>query len=312
MLSFDQRAQEMGLDISFAYKGLYSYRDVHGIVTYRRLASLQDSPECSTPSHETDGQIVPIFAIYTKPSYETDFKYVGYVSDLYKFMGHEVLNTSIRESITSIGMPVLREQIATDTHIAKMRNDMIIQNGQVSPIAGDIFPTISVSNSYNGSHAALISFGVSMPHGDSIMTFAFKLGEIRQVHIESSRTTVSAGVSSYVQSFSNDILEMIQSSFNKKLSDNDMMAVLDYIETLGKKKREGISKILEELTKSKVGDERELPSAWHLFLAIVRYSSLQPNLNVRRILENAAESVLVIPARMYDVLNQLEQGTATV
>jgi len=309
MLNFEERAQGMGLDIKFAYKGLYSYKDIYGEVIYRKLSCITVENDPTHSQHDTDGAVVPILAIYTCPSDTTKFRYVGFVSDFYKFMGHEVLNNSIRESIKSVGMPVLREQISTDTAIAKMRNDMIIQNGKVSPIIGDIFPTISVSNSYNGSHAALISFGISMPTGGALMTsFSFKLGEIRQVHIESAKTTVVAGVSSYVQAFSNSILEMIQNSFNKKLTENDMMATLDYIETLGKKKREGISKILEELTNSKVGDERELPSAWHLFLAIVRYSSLQPNLNARRILENAAEAVLVIPTRMYEVLSKLEEG----
>ena len=51
-----------------------------------------------------------------------------------------------------------------------------------------------------------------------------------------------------------------------------------------------------------------LPSAWQVFLAIARYSSLEPNLNAKRLLENAAESVLVIPPRMYEVLDQLQSS----
>jgi len=56
------------------------------------------------------------------------------------------------------------------------------------------------------------------------------------------------------------------------------------------------------------GEEVQLPSAWHMFLAIVRYSSFEPNINIKRMLENAAESVLVIPTRMYGVLERLQSS----
>jgi hypothetical protein len=42
-----------------------------------------------------------------------------------------------------------------------------------------------------------------------------------------------------------------------------------------------------------------------MFLAIVRYSSMEPNLNTKRMMENVAESVLVIPERMLNVLKQI-------
>jgi len=80
-----------------------------------------------------------------------------------------------------------------------------------------------------------------------------------------------------------------------------MLAVLDVIEQYGKKRRDAISALLEEIQPG-----GGLPSAWQIFLAIVRYSSFEQNLNVKRLLENAAESVLVIPARMNEVLERLQ------
>jgi hypothetical protein len=75
---------------------------------------------------------------------------------------------------------------------------------------------------------------------------------------------------------------------------------------MGKKRREAVSTLLQEMLPDVVeGQPIPLPSAWQVFLAIVRYSSFEPNLNVKRLMENAAEAVLVIPPRMYDVLERL-------
>ena len=76
-----------------------------------------------------------------------------------------------------------------------------------------------------------------------------------------------------------------------------MFATLDLVEALGKRRRERIADLLS--------DPQNL-TAWGMFLAIIKYSSFEPNLNVKRMLENIAQSVLVIPARMHDVLEELE------
>ena len=40
-----------------------------------------------------------------------------------------------------------------------------------------------------------------------------------------------------------------------------------------------------------------------MFLAITKYSTIEKNLNVKTMLENIAESVLVIPAQMLALLD---------
>ena len=99
---------------------------------------------------------------------------------------------------------------------------------------------------------------------------------------------------------------MINDSFNKKLTEEEMMASLDIIEEISKKRKKGVSNLLKEMLPEVIeGQPIPLPSCWQIFLAIVRYSSFEENLNAKRLLENAAQSALVIPGKMFNVLNQL-------
>ena len=163
-----------------------------------------------------------------------------------------------------------------------------------------------VSNSYDGTKAESISFGIATNYGTDRIIFGFSLGEMRQVHIEGSTTSVSSALTEYMQTFTEDIVDMITQSFNAQLTEDEMLATLDVIEGLGKRRREEVSKLLTEMMPDVVeGQPIPLPSAWQIFLAIVRYSSFEPNLNVKRLMENAAEAVLVIPPKMYEVLERL-------
>jgi len=106
---------------------------------------------------------------------------------------------------------------------------------------------------------------------------------------------MSSAVSEYVETFNQNITDLISESLSKRLNEEEMFATLDLVEGLGKRRREIIS-----------GDLPETVTAWGMFMAIVRYSSLEENLNVKSMLENIAQSVLVIPTRMYEVLERLQ------
>lgn len=300
----------MGLDTTLSYKGLYRYEDRYGEVVYRELKPAMIS-EDSDP-HPTDGEDTPLIGIYTKGPTEEEYTYAGYVSDVYKFIGNDVLNDRVRGSISNVGMPILEENTILWNMHCRMRNELIIQNSQSTSQAGDVLPVIIVNNSYNGTRAATLAFGIAIDNiGRQVgrTTFGFSLGEMRQVHLASSNTQLSSAVSSYMQVFTQDIADMITQSFNSQLSSDEMLAVLDVVEGIGKSRREKVAAILEELNPQPEDDGPvRLPSAWQVFLAIARYSSLEPNLNVKRLLENAAESVLVIPPRMFEVLDRLHSS----
>lgn len=302
-ITFDERAQEMGLDITMANKGLYSYEDRYGEVIYRQLYTAYSDAEDDI-SHLTDDLQAPIMGIYTKAPEWTDYQYVGHVSQLYKFIGNDVLNQHIRDSVVSVGMPIVTENTIMAYDHARMRNEIVIQNGQNVANVGDVLPVMIVSNSYNGTRAASIAFGITMVHNHNNLTFGFSLGEMRQVHIANSNTSMTSSINSYMQIFTESITDMITQNFTNRLTENEMLSVLDVIEdSFGKKRRESISSTLDELQGEEEGAP---PTSWQMFLAIVRYSSLEPNLNVKRMMENAAESVLVIPQRMFEVLAQIQ------
>lgn len=303
-LKFSDRAQSMGLNISNSQKGLYSYEDQYGSVVYRQL--ITDPRQETGDAHATDGISVPMIGIFTKAPTDLEYKYAGYVSNAYKFIGNDILNERIRESIRSVGMPILKENAIFWDNLCRMRNEIILQSSISVPQTGDVLPVMIVNNSYNGMRAATLSFGLAFNQAAAVSVFGFSLGEMRQVHIESATTQLSSAVGSYMQVFTDNIVDMITENFNNKITEDQMLGVLDLIEGIGKKKSEKISSLLKQLTPpTEAGAPPQAPSAWQLFLAIVRYSSLEANLNVKKLLENAAESVLVIPVRMYEVLDRL-------
>ncbi len=304
MTPFSERAEQMGLDVTLAYKGLFSYSDRYGEIVYRYLTPerIHEDPN----PHDTDGREVSKLAIFTKGLDWPDYVCAGIVSDMYKFIGNDVLNQRIRDSIASVGMPIMTENAIPSLLLTKLRNEIIIQSSQEITNVGDVLPVMIVNNSYDGTKAATVAFGIATSYRGDRVIFGFSLGEMRQVHIESSTTSMSSAIASYMQVFSENILDMITQSFNTRLTEDEMLATLDVIEGLGKKRRESISNLLQEMMPDVVeGQPMPLPSAWQIFLAIVRYSSFEPNLNIKRLMENAAEAVLVIPVRMYEVLERL-------
>lgn len=299
---FAQRALEMGLQEIGAHKGCYVYSDRYSEIAYRQLYTGMINIS-EDDRHPTDGIPVPNIGIFTRPTDDVDFVYVGTVSDFYQFIGNDILCEKVRESIQSIGLPIVTENAIMSYDHTRLRNEIVIQSSQSHPQAGDVLPVMVVNNSYNGTRAAAISFGIAMDYdGPDRKIFAFSLGEMRQVHIQNAQTEMRSHVTTYMTAFSENILDIITNSFSNRVTETEMLSVLDIIEKYGKKRRDAISKILEEIQPASFGP----PSSWQLFLAIVRYSSFEPNLNIKKLLENAAESVLVIPPRMYKVLEELQ------
>lgn len=315
MTPFNDRAASMDLDISKAYKGLYSYSDQFSEVVYRQLYTEPDNSAAwvsnEPEDHPTDDLSVPKMAVFTKPleteSPDKDFQYVGVVSNLYSFVGNNVLIQKIRESIINTGTPIIEEDTSLYNNLTKMRSEITISSSQHNPVAGDVLPIIIVNNSYDGTKAASVSFGLTMSHNSERLAFAFNLGEIKQVHISNSNTNIEAPIESYLEVFSENIGDMISNSFNKQLTEVEMLTSLDVIENISKNRKKSISNLLKELLPDVIeGQPVSLPSSWQVFLAIVRYSSFETNLNVKKMLENAAQSALVIPGQMFNVLKQLE------
>jgi len=300
-MRFEERAESMGL-VSLG-SGCFHYSDRYGGVVYRSLITKNETGIL-------DNVEVPWLALFTRgPEPGAEFCHTGRIlSDKYKFVGNDVVNQQIRNSIQESGSPVLTERTSFSPHITQMHNEIIVLNGSNIPQVGDVYPLLVVRNSYNGSMAARVEFGICMAEGQEDFRrwtgfgFRTKLGTVRQIHIERSRTTISPAVGDYIASFDQNIVSLIEQNFNNTLTEDDMLRTLDLVESVGKKRRNAISQLLNEFnTQSGV-------SSWNLFLAITRFSSLEKNLNAKVMLENIAERVLVVPEQMYRTLDTLHNG----
>jgi len=298
-MGFEGRCEEMGID-NLGH-GCYFYSDIYGDVLYRKLRTLDGSGL-------EDNVEIPNMALFTKGFNEPNdnFLYCGIVSDKYKFMGNNVINQQLRNSINEVGSPILRENCLLSVDKTQMYNEMVIRNSVVVSRVGDVYPTLVSRNSYNGHRAASISFGLCMVENQKLTSFSFKLGEMTQIHVAGSQTSLTASVGDYVNTFSQSIVELAQNSFNYLLTEEDVMSTLDLVEKVGKKRRSEISSILTSITESDDGYNNQRVSAFNLFLAITRYSSLETNLNAKSLLENIAERVLVVPDRMRNMLERLQ------
>lgn len=303
MITFGERATQMGL-IPGPY-GTYEYYDRLSCVLYRTLHTAQTNAEDPDGPKfpETDGYEIPHVALFTKPPGENQtYRYAGIVSRVYRFIGNEVLNEHIRQSVRDVGMPILRESTLLSGFLSQMRHEIVISNS-VKHEFGDVLPIIVVGNSYDGMLAQTLQFGLEMPQNGNTYRFAFELGKVKQIHVAGASTTVTAAIEDYHEIFQGSIVDIINASFSTILTEEQVFATLDVIESIGKKRRDRIAAILSEIKPK----EQQLPSAWHVFLAIVRYSSLEPNINAKALLESAAESVLVIPPRIERVMRELSR-----
>jgi hypothetical protein len=294
----------MGLNIEGAIKGLFFHSDRYGTVVYRLLTTGFLPGEDEIYVHPTDNDFVPVVAVYTSPPDSEDYKYCGNVSNIYRFVGNDILNQQIRDSVQSIGLPIIEENTLMSYDLTRMRNEIAIQSSKNVLQVGDVIPVMVVNNSYDGTKAASVAFAISLDYDGESLSFAFKLGEMRMVHIESASTTMSSAIGAYMGAFSENIVDLISNNFEQRVTEEQLFATLDLVDTVGKRRKEAISKLIDDMQ----GGASGLPTLWEMFVAIVRYSSLEQNLNAKKMLESAAESVLVIPARMYEVLSRLESG----
>jgi len=270
----------------------FRYDDSIGSVIYKHLQS-KDSVD------------VPIYGIFTKPPVEDiEFKYSGYVSELYQFEGNEVMNNKIRQSILEVGTPIFREYIHLNPIRTRMSNEILIQHSSNIPRVGDVYPQIVVKNTYDGSGAREFLFGFSvLEENTRLFGFGFKnkIAKVRQVHNIHSRTSFSSPISKYVELFSENILAIIDHNFNTPVTEEHLTTVFDMLETIGKRRKIEVSGYLADMAKETGGTT----NAWNLFLAISFFSTIEKNVNIKSLLDDIAEKVLVIPIEIQSVLKEL-------
>jgi hypothetical protein len=276
----------------------FYYNDRYGSVLYRYLQVPEHLPLL------VEAETLPILGVYTKQPTGVGAKYklIGLVSDRYKFVGHDVLNNSLRTSVSQSGNTIITENIAFSSGIAKMYNRMVIRHGETIPQIGDVYPQVLIRNTYDGTGSQFVDFGICLQEqrgGWVGIGLRKTLGTLTQIHVANATARMSAEIGSFITVFTNNIAELIALNFSNKVSDTEMLSVLDLVEELGKRKREKISAIIKDLSH----DNNEAVTSWNLFLAVTMFSALEKNLNSKLLLENIAERVLVIPPQMMDALS---------
>jgi hypothetical protein len=306
-MSLVSNAVSMGLTEHAERPDMFSYSDKYGDVIYRQLRTFKTPINSYTlvDSHSTDNQELDHYAVFAKHPTSEYFSFCGIVSRIYRFEGHDKLNTLIRQSIESTGNPIVHERSWFPESVVMMRSEFIMQSSVSTPEAGDIYPTIFSFNSYNGTGAQGVSYGISISEDGDFKSFSFDLGSIKSIHTYGAKTRIQSTTSSYLQVFTENISEVIRRNFNTPLTEDFTFKTLDFIEKVGKKKRLEVSKFLEEIMKTNESGVRRVATAWEMFLAIMKCSNLSGNINVKRLLESAAERVLVLPDRMAEALKTL-------
>lgn len=320
-MNFEDNAKTMGL-IDDGEGGFF-YKDRFGYVVYKQLTTIGSADMMGnsnefgemiyndlTPEGKTDhlnNVKVPKLGIFLRQSDNDQYSYAGTVSDRYQFVGNEKVVSNIQKSIEDIGSPIFRESVAFSTLRTQMRHETIVEQVNNFPEIGDVYPLIIVNNSYNGSKSVSVSFGLFISsEKDTINNIRFgfqeKLGVMRQIHLVNSRTTMKSIVGDYLSDFSTGIIELINSNFKLNITNTDLLRTLDLIEKIGKKKRKEIEKFLSDIQ----DDESGGTTSWKLFLAITRFSSMEKNLNIKLLLENIAERVLVVPTAMLKTVRELQ------
>ena len=295
--NFSDNYGEMGL--SDLGDEAYFYSDQYSEIKYCRMIT-------KNGHHDT-----PVFSIMTRnPNVPVEngdplegFRHAGYVSGSYNFVGNETLVASVRDSIASAGQAVFREYPSFGAGLVSFMTEMVIENPNTQNEVGVVKPQINISNSYNGTAKAKVAFGFSVYNGNERAGFSFwnKLVKIDQIHIRNSSAIMSGPIGDFVSMFSDNITGLIRSNFQNELDEDATGDIINILEKsgLGKTRRTELTEHINAL---------DGKTSWNIFHILTRYSTLEKNFNAKKILQNVAESVLVVPAEIMEVVDTFNQN----
>lgn len=290
-MNFLDNFKDMGLTQHAPNSFMYS--DQYSQVLYEKL----ETCDLHNP--------VPILSIWTKAPTGEKFEFQGIVSMLYNFIGNNIANERVRTSIAELKTPIFREYTTLNApNYTSMHTDILIQNQNNIPEVGDVYPHVSIRNSYNGKSGIEIAFGISLLQGNNLrnsFSFRRKLASFRQIHTQNSKTKFTSAVGGYVEVVSSNILDFIKLNFETPVTEEALLATLDMVEALGQRRREAISDVVQKITEGKA-----FVSCWDLFLAITRFSTIEKNLNAKVLLEDIVEKTLVVPVKMMEMMQSLK------
>lgn len=299
-MSFIQEALTMGL--STIDTGLFEYKDRYSSIWYEQLRGVSRTLELPTLGIFTGGPETLI----------EDREYVGAVSLEYKFFGNAMAVDAVLDSVKNLSTidNNIKENTVFSANLTQMSSELlIINNNTPSTNNGMIVPMINIENSYNGSKAAMYSFGIGIVDQEyniiGSVSLRKKISSMRQIHILCSNTTLESNIGSYIDVFNDNITDLVDQNFNKIIPPEDAMKSLGMVEKLGKRRYSAIVNNLAVATQQGQDfDVDNIPpiNAWNMFMAIVTYSCKEENINAKKMLDNIAERTLNIPTKMLAAL----------
>lgn len=291
-MKFTDKFEDMGLVQITSNQ--YAYSDQYSSVVYEKLKT------CDTDEE------VPLLSVWTSNLPTEKHLFQGIVSLLYNFMGNDIVNTRVRESVSELKTPIFREYTTLNNpRYTFMHTDILIQNENNIPEIGDVYPHVTVRNSYNGGSGVEVSFGISLLQDNNMrnaFSFRKRLSSFKQIHSQNAKTTLTNVVGDYVDVVSTNILDFIKTNFETPVSEEALLSTLDMVEALGQRRRTAVSDVIQKITEGK-----SFVSCWDLFLAITRFSTVEKNLNAKVILEDIVERTLVIPVRMMEMMKEINR-----
>lgn len=282
---FRDNANEMGLTQGENPNCFY-YSDRFSAVAYKYL-------------YTAESEEIPAISVHTGPDLD-NLEFRGVLSDVYRFKGNEDLVNSIEESIQESNTPVFNRRARLTPNYCKFNYSVVIENRNNFPSVGDVRPMMDIQNSYNGTRAGTVVFGIQIRDSNGVYECGLgkKFGKFREVHLQTARTRLSPIIGSFTETFSQGIDQLVR--VNNEGMDNDTITdTLRLIEKLGgKKRRANVAAALDE-----INSERERITSWDIFKAITHYTTNEENLNIKR-LEDLVERVLYVPTGMYRMVRQ--------
>ena len=280
-------------------EAMYFHADCYSKIWFEHLVTSRNQEETT------------VYGIFTSPP-DGDIatrNFCGVVTDQYKFISNEAVVHAVLTSLGELGGGEIDQHYyISDNHVSFREDISINRRSRNIDQVGIVVPTITVENSYNGSKAASYSFGLEIRDGDirHSITFREKIASMRQVHIITSRTSMTSNIGDYMSVFDDNITDLITSNFEQMLLPEDVMKSLKLVEKLGKKRYKAVAVNLAELVNNEdTNIDLENPpavSVWKMFQAIAKFSAVEENLNAKKMLDSIAERTLVIPSRMIQSL----------
>jgi len=273
----------------------YYYSDRFGKVLFKTVETK------GTEGLYFSRKILPFFAIFTGPPDDDrngDFYFIGEASKHYRFVGNEKL---INDTLEMLDVSNLNVQVQTqeiDYKYSTLFYNIALSNPSNIAEIGDVFPVLTIKNSYNKTIKESISYGFGMYNEGRFYSYTSSklFGQFSRRHMNNSLTREKNFILDGVEKLVDDIPFVCSEMANFTVNQDEIIAIIETVEALGKKRHEALVSLVQSFNENNI-------SVWKIFIAILKFISVEKNFNARRVLENIAEKIIILPTKISNAIN---------